>query len=224
MGIWSKKENAPKENEKANVEDLPENHAEDVTEEAPVEDQSEANKTDAPETEEKAEETVAPEVAELALLKDRYTRLLADFDNFRKRQIREREEQAKRANERLLKDLLPVVDHLELTLSKVNPEDPIVVGVQMIYDSFINVLAQYGLKPIDAKGTTFDPAIHEALTMIPSETVPAHTVVDQFRRGWTLGDYLVRPAQVVVSSGAPESDAQQDEAPPAEEEKPADNA
>ena len=147
----------------------------------------------------------SPEALELAALKDRYARMMADFDNYRKRQTREREEWLKRANEDLLGDLLPVVDHLDLALKKTaDPSDPFATGVKMVYDQFFALLDRYGVTPIDAKGKVFDPAFHEALTQMSSPTVPAHTVIDQFRRGWLLAGRLLRPAQVVVSSGAPD--------------------
>ena len=147
----------------------------------------------------------SPEAAELAVLRDRYARLMADFDNFRKRQLREREDLVKRANENLLGDLLPVVDHLELALAKTaDPEEPFVVGVRLVYEQFISLLDRYGMKPIDAKGERFNTAFHEALSQMSSATVPANVVIDQFRRGWLLGGRLLRPSQVIVSSGAPD--------------------
>ena len=142
----------------------------------------------------------SPEAQELATLKDRYARLLADFDNFRKRQTRDNEEFVRRANENLLGDLLPVVDHLELALAKTpDPADPFVIGVRLVYDQLQSLLGRYGLTPVDAKGQPFDPAFHEALSQMSSPTVPA-----QFRRGWMLSGRLLRPAQVIVSSGRPE--------------------
>lgn len=147
----------------------------------------------------------ATEAQELAALKDRYTRLMADFDNFRKRQTREREEWIKRANEELLGDLIPVVDHLELALGKTaGPADPFAAGVKMVYDQFIALLERNGVTPLDAKGQPFNPDFHEALSQMSSATVPANEVIDQFRRGWLLFGKLLRPAQVIVSSGAPD--------------------
>ncbi len=148
----------------------------------------------------------SPEALELAAVKDRYTRLMADFDNFRKRQTREREEWIKRANEELLGDLLPVIDHLELALGKnATPSDPLAAGVKMVYDQFIALLERNGVTPIDAKGQPFNPDFHEALSQMSSATVPSQVVIDQFRRGWLLAGRLLRPAQVIVSSGAPDT-------------------
>ncbi len=155
---------------------------------------------------------VAPEAAELALLKDRYARLMADFDNFRKRQTREREEWIKRSNEELLGDLLPIVDHLELALGK-TPDlaDPFVTGVKLVRDQFLALLERYGVTPIDAVGQPFDPAWHEALSQMTSPTVPANVVIDQFRQGWCLAGRLLRPSQVIVSSGAPNEEQSESE-------------
>ena len=146
-----------------------------------------------------------PEVDELAVMKDRYARLLADFDNYRKRQLREREDLIKRANEDLLGDLLPVIDNMELALAKApDPDAPFVVGVKLVYDQFLALLDRCGMTPLDTKGEPFDPTYHEALSQMSSDTVPANTIIEQFRRGWLLAGRLLRPAQVIVSSGAPE--------------------
>ena len=149
----------------------------------------------------------AQEPAELALLKDRYARLMADFDNYRKRQTREREEWIKRANEDLLGDLLPIVDHLELALGKTpDMANPFVAGVKLVFDQFLTLLDRYGVTPIDAKGQPFNPDWHEALSQMPSATVPANDVIEQYRRGWCLAGRLLRPSQVIVSSGAPDTE------------------
>lgn len=143
---------------------------------------------------------------ELATVKDRYMRLMADFDNFRKRQIREREEWIKRANENLLADFLPVVDHLDIALSKEKDvTSPFVAGIKMVYDQFVATLEKNNVVPVDAKGQPFNPEWHEALSQVPSDTVPANEVIEQFRRGWSLSGRLLRPAQVIVSSGKPEA-------------------
>jgi len=145
---------------------------------------------------------VPSEQTEFAALKDRYARLLADFDNFRKRQAREREEWSKRANELLLEDFLPVVDHLELALGNVaDVSDPFAAGVRLVYEQFTAALEKHGITPLDAKGQPFNPDWHEALSQVPSDTVPEGEVVEQFRRGWCIGGRLMRPAQVIVSSG-----------------------
>jgi len=148
---------------------------------------------------------------ESARIKNQYIRLMADFDNYRKRQSREREDFVKRSNEHLLGDILPMVDNLELALKKVSaPEDPFATGVKLVHEQFLGVLKRYGLTPIEAKGATFNPALHEALSYIPSPAVPANQIIDQFRCGWDLSGHLMRAAQVIVSSGKPDEDASQE--------------
>ena len=170
-----------------------------------------------------AAEQAARELAEKKSLelKEQLMRTMADFENFRKRQIRDRELMERRANERAMEDFLPIVDHLEMALSKTDEEakkDPFVQGIQLIYTQFIDAFAKHGMTPIDAKGEKFDPQIHEALTQLPSADVPEGVVIDQFRRGWKIGDYLVRAAQVTVSSGAPapETPSSEETSPEAE--------
>jgi molecular chaperone GrpE len=201
----SKKEKLPADNTvNPDAEEL--KAEKNVTADETTETSSEANKPES--------QTVAvPESTEdeIARVKNQYIRLMADFDNYRKRQAREREEIIKRSNERLLGDILPVVDHLELALKKVNdPEDPFAVGVKLVYDQFLGVLTRCGLTPIEAKGEEFNPERHEALSYIPSPVVPANRVIDQFRCGWSLSGHLMRAAQVIVSSGKPDNDAEQE--------------
>ena len=134
-----------------------------------------------------------------------YAHTLADFENFRKRTERDREELAKFAAKEILKDLLATADNLALALEKAaDREDPFVKGVQLVYDGFIGVLAAHGATPIDSVGEPFDTSFHEALTQQPSDTVPEGHVVAEFKRGWLLNGKLLRAAQVVVSSGKPE--------------------
>lgn len=172
-----------------------------------------AAETTAPEvkTEEATPEVAAQEVpsvetlvADLAAAKERHMRLMADFDNMRKRQARELEERTARANERLLNALLPVFDNFEMALMAAQDDSPFVQGVKMIAGEFRKVLEQSGAELIDAPaGTTFDPMAHEALSMMPHAEIAQGCVVNQFRKGWKLGGKVVRPAQVIVSAGAP---------------------
>jgi molecular chaperone GrpE len=193
----------------------PHNHEAAVTEEtAPAvttENAQTAASTDAappivPSPEKKAAPASSPASApletELAALKEKQLRLMADFDNFRKRQTRDREDDKRRATENLLQDLLPVLDHLELALACPAPkDDPFVRGVQMVADQLLATLARFDLAPFDATGKPFDPQRHEALMEQPSADVPAHHVVQQTRRGYMLGGRVLRPSQVIISSG-----------------------
>jgi molecular chaperone GrpE len=152
---------------------------------------------------------------EIETLKDQMLRLRADFDNYRRRAARDRQDQAARAAEDLLLDLLPAADHFEMGLktAREHGADPAVVeGFQLIYDRLQAVLQQAGLEPIEAEGQLFNPESHEAVSHLPSADAPADVVIEQTRRGYLLGGKLLRAAQVVVSRGP----ASGDEAPPAD--------
>ena len=137
--------------------------------------------------------------------KDLYARTLADFENFRKRTDRDREDLVKFAAKDILKDLLATADNLALALDKAkDKDDPFVKGVQLVYDGFIKVLADHGATPLDSVGEPFDTSFHEALTQQPSDTVPEGHVITEFKRGWLLNGKLLRAAQVIVSSGKAE--------------------
>jgi molecular chaperone GrpE len=136
--------------------------------------------------------------------KDQYIRLLADFDNFRKRTAREAERLRQTATESLLRDLLPILDNLDLALRHAAPDDPLGEGVQMVLNQFRDVLAARGVEAIPATGEAFDPAVHEALSQTPSEEHPSGVVIMEYQRGYRIGGYVLRPAKVVVSSGPAE--------------------
>ena len=156
-----------------------------------------------------AEEPAAAEPPAEPDWKDRYARLLADFDNYRKRVARDREELAQFAAKDILKDLLSTVDNLALALEKAeNKEDPFVQGVKLAYDGFLKALADHGATPIDSLGEPFDTNFHDALAQLPSSDVAEGIVMNEVKRGWLLHGKLLRPAQVVVSSGAPAQPAE----------------
>ena len=141
--------------------------------------------------------------------KERYARTLADFDNYRKRVARDKEELAQFAAKDILKDLLPTVDNLALALDKAeNKDDPFVQGVKLAYDGFLKALADHGATPLDSVGEPFDANFHEAIAQLPSPDVAEGVVMNEVKRGWLLHGKLLRAAQVVVSSGAPEKPAE----------------
>lgn len=144
-------------------------------------------------------------------LNDQMLRLRADFDNYRRRMIRERENMFVQANENLIEELLPVLDHLDLALQSAGGaiEDSettkaFVEGFQMVGNQLYNSLDKFGLESIDATDSEFDPNLHDALSYIPSEDIAENMVINQICKGYKLGDKLLRPAKVVVSSGKPE--------------------
>ena len=134
--------------------------------------------------------------------KDMYARALADFDNYRKRASRDREELVKFATSEAVKDMLPTADNLALALSQAkDKEDPFVKGVQLACDGFLAALKKHGAEPFDSLGETLDPNRHEAIATLPSETVEEGKISTEVKKGWMLNGRLLRAAQVVVSSG-----------------------
>jgi len=143
--------------------------------------------------------------AQIDELDDRLLRLTAEYDNFRKRSQREKNESRQFANQHLLEKQLPVLDNFEMALTAAENTDPAIRdGVQMIYDQFLSVLKEAGVEGIDAGGELFDPNIHEAISQKETTEVEEGTVVQQVQRGYKLNDRLVRPARVIVAK-APES-------------------
>ena len=162
--------------------------------------------------EEVAEEAIADESAEVKAeeaapaepdWKDQYLRLMADFENFRKRTARDREDLFKQAAADVIKDVIVTVDTLSLALAKAKEDDPFVQGVKLTYDSLLKTLANHGATPIDSKGEPFDANFHEAIAQLPSTDVVEGVVMEEVKKGWLLNGKLLRAAQVVVSAGAP---------------------
>ena len=135
-----------------------------------------------------------------------YALTLADFDNYKKRAARDREDTFRFAEMDILKDVLPAVDNLELALSnaKDKAEDPFVKGVQLVYDTLLKSLKDHGAEPFESVGKDLDTAKMEAIATLPSPDVPEGKVSIESKKGWMLKDKVLRAAQVVVSSGKPE--------------------
>lgn len=142
--------------------------------------------------------------AENQQLKDRYLRTLADYENFRKRNDREKADFFKHALGKVLSDILPVLDNFDRALEHAEEGDEFHKGVLLIYKQLFDVLQKHGLKPIDEVGVHFDPNIHEAVIREEDDSVPSHTVVAVLQRGYFLHDRLLRPALVKVAVGGPE--------------------
>jgi len=161
-----------------------------------------------------AKETQDPAEAD----RERLIRLQADFENFKKRTIRERNETYRRANEDIMEELLPVMDHMELALDAAaqhDADEAMVEGFRLVSEQLRAALAKFGLTPVDAADAEFDHNLHEAISHLPSPDVAENHVIAMTRRGYKLGDRLLRAAQVVVSSGDPSAPA--DAEPAAEE-------
>ena len=173
--------------------------------------------------EESIEEAVEREVEEKSLedhlqealdesseLQDQVLRVAAEFENYKKRMVRERSAMLKYAGENIFRELLPVVDNLERAIDQgivdgVDSEQnlaALVEGVQLTLKSLTGTLEKFEVKPIDSIGEPFDPNVQEALTMEASDIVPANHVVSEFEKGYHYKDRLLRAARVIVSSGS----------------------
>lgn len=136
--------------------------------------------------------------------KNRYMRTLADFENFRKRTEREKQEYFKYALAGTFKDILPVLDNFDRALDHAEEGDDFHKGVLLIYKQLFDILKKAGLRPVDESGVRFDPNIHEAVMSEEDPSVPAQTVTSILQKGYFLHDRLLRPAMVKVAVGGPE--------------------
>jgi molecular chaperone GrpE len=135
---------------------------------------------------------------------DRLLRVSADFDNYKKRAVRERQDAIHYANESLLGKLVPILDNLDMALAAGNqPQtasaESVKNGVNMVFNQLRSVLTEAGLEGIDALGKPFDPNWHEAVAQQESDAVPEGQVLQQIRKGYKLKDRLLRPASVIVA-------------------------
>ncbi len=164
-----------------------------------------------PPAESAAKAPAAPDAKqEAAANYDRYLRAVADLENFRRRAVREKDELRQFATSRVLEDLLPVMDNLALGLNAAKQPGAdlktLSGGVEMVLTQLKSALASHGLKEISPLGQPFDANLHEALSAQPSPTVPDGNVVTVVRTGYSLNGRLLRPAAVIVSSGAANKD------------------
>ena len=179
---------------------MAENHKEDlVNGSAPApESRPEETKTGAI-----SEEDHARLLKELAEAKDKYVRLLAEFDNARKRQEREKAEFVKYANEGLISEFLSILDDLERTMAAANAKhqdyDAFLKGTQMVMAHIYEMLKKNGVKPMETVGKKFDPHAHEILMQTSSPDHKEGTVIEEFQKGYSLGDRVIRTAKVNVA-------------------------
>jgi molecular chaperone GrpE len=135
---------------------------------------------------------------------DRLLRLTADFENYKKRMSREMEDFRKYANQSLLKEMLSVVDHIELAIQATHcasGADPgMVEGLKLTLKELLRILEKFNVKPIEAAGQPFNPQLHEAILREASNGLPENTVVREMQKGYMINDRLLRPALVVVAA------------------------
>jgi molecular chaperone GrpE len=161
-----------------------------------------ASSTDAAQSE--TDDPMAGLQADLDRFRDLASRSQADFENYKKRAAREKEDAIKYANSTLLERLVGIIDNFELGLAAAKEQgadSPIYSGMVLVQKQLNDLLAENGLQPIEAKGKTFDPNLHEAIAHESSDQIPEGLVLRQVRRGYRFKDRLLRPSRVVVSSG-----------------------
>jgi molecular chaperone GrpE len=153
-------------------------------------------------------EQLADKDKEIAELKDKYLRALADIENVRKRMRQQSEDTVRLQRENLLRDLLPITDNLERAVEAARGGGngkPIVEGVEMVLRSLLDLLRTNGVIPRESVGLPFDPQFHEAVDHVESGEHPPNTVISEFHRGYQVGERVLRPARVTVAK-APSRD------------------
>ena len=163
---------------------------------------------------EAAEPSASEPETQIAELEDLLLRKAAEFDNYRKRARREREEFARFANSSLIEELLPVLDSLELALGAADGEDRDSHrrGVELTLKQFLEVLGRSGLSPIPAVGEQFDPSVHEAVIRQPTSEHPEGVVIEELQRGYRLNDRVLRPSRVKVAAAPEDSEGEEGDA------------
>ena len=184
--------------------DSEKNSAENSSEEAAADQPAEASAEQPAEPAEAAPSAEEVLKQQLADANDRNLRLMAEFDNYRRRTAKEQLELIETANGKLLEKLSEVQDNFERAFASENKAQDLEAfekGMQMIYNQFAKILTDAGLEQIDPTGAEFDPNMHEALMQQPSETVPEGHVVTVFQKGYKLKNKILKTAKVIVSSG-----------------------
>lgn len=141
-------------------------------------------------------------------LQDKYLRLAAEFDNYKKLVQRDRSETSKFANENLLRDLLPIIDNLERAVkaAKEAPSaDGLIRGVELTLKQFYELLVKSGVQTVSSIGTPFDPTRHQAMTRVETRDEPENNVIEEFQKGYLLHDRILRPAMVSVAMAPADS-------------------
>lgn len=149
------------------------------------------------------EQALAARTEEAKASQDKYLRLAAEFENFKRLAQKQKQDYSQFANESILKELLPIVDNLERALKCVQEgrtTDGLVQGVELTLKQFTETLARFGVKPIASLGVPFDPTCHQAVARQKSKTAAENTVIEEYQKGYQLHDRILRAAMVVVAT------------------------
>jgi molecular chaperone GrpE len=150
--------------------------------------------------------------AELQEINDKYLRLYAEFENYKKRVNKDKEELIRYGNESLLYELLPAIDNLEMALNHAsnNVSEGLVQGVEITLKELQKTLEKFGLSVIEANGKPFNPLVHHAMTQVERDDVDEKTVVEEFRKGYMFRDKVLRPSLVAVSKKPVSKDVEEE--------------
>ena len=190
-----------------------------MPEEKEIPEKSISSSTSDPPTEESAIEHDDPrkscEEDELKEMQDRYLRLAAEFENYKRRAQKDQDEYRKYAQEQLLKEILPVFDNLQRALKHARQSgntDGVLQGVELTLKQYLEILSRFGVQPIQSMGMPFDPAVHQAVaTVQPKRGQKPNTVVEEYEKGYYLHDRVLRPAMVTVTEARSEQDKEHHE-------------
>jgi molecular chaperone GrpE len=139
---------------------------------------------------------------ELQIFQDKYMRLAAEFENYKRRAQRDQSDAIRYANESLLKNLLPTLDNLERAIKSgtdAGASGALIEGVELTHKQFLETIEKLGVRQVTSTGAEFDPNIHQAVAQVESETAAPNTVVEEFQKGYFLHDRILRPAMVTVA-------------------------
>ena len=188
-------------------EELPEETAseEEAAADEQAEDVSEGSQEEAAEgsaepAEPAPEEKIKALEETIAADKDKYLRLLAEYDNFRKRSVKEKLDADHNATAKAALEVISVIDNFERAVAAECSDENYKKGVEMIYNQFIDVIKKLGVEEIDALGKEFDPNLHNAVTQVEDENFGENTVSQVYQKGYKLGDKVIRCAMVVVAN------------------------
>ncbi|RKX25857.1 MAG: nucleotide exchange factor GrpE [Candidatus Zixiibacteriota bacterium] len=203
-----------------NDNDIVSENEEEMTEELNGQGEAESDTVkDAEDEKESEEEVRSPKQViddykkKIEELDDRYLRLAAEFDNYKKRTSRQFEEILKNSNENIIIDLLEVIDNFERALAAASESadyKSLHSGTELIYQSLFDLLKKQGLKPIGAVGEKFNPSLHEAMMQMESDEYPEGMVMQEMVKGYTLNGKVIRYAKVIVSKGPADGDQESD--------------
>ena len=161
---------------------------------------NEAEKNTEKNTEKESNEQISKLKDELEDVKDRHTRLIAEFDNLKKRSAKEREGLYNSIMGDIISSLLPVIDNLEKATEAESKDEEYKKGIELVLKQFKDVLSANGVKEIEAVGQPFDPELHEAVSMIQDENLGEKIVAQEYRKGYMIGNKVIRHSMVVVAN------------------------